>query len=173
MKRRRTNSTVSSLDDSGLSICGSSSRTSSPTSAEASAHNANGSAEHGAGISLAAPTSFLPHHPPPAMESILHYQQQLQHIMTMQQFSQAGPNWLDFALYFSRSNGGGIHPTMMSPVLSPSPVHPQTLQTCPGSAFELASPTAQSPAISPVSVTNNEEKVTKCRSFTIDAILGK
>lgn len=188
MKRRRMNSTgsgsVSSLDDSGLSICGSSSRTSSPNAEEliraGAAHNNshstmdNGSVMPQLGAGL--PMGYMggQHPQQQSVESLLHYQQQLQqHLINMQSFSQSGPvrpSWLDFALYFSRNNGGSApHPSMTTPMLSPSPLHQHPhhhLQSYPGSAFELASP-----AISPVS-TNNEEK-SKCRSFTIDAILGK
>lgn len=189
MKRRRTNSTgsgagsVSSLDDSGLSICGSSSRTSSPTAEEINrlgvAHN-NHPLEHGAGIPIPAiPSGYMPPQQP-SVESLIHYQQQLQqHLITMQSFSQTGParpSWLDFALYFSRNNGGAVHPNLTTPMLSPSPLqpHPHHLHSFPNSAFELASPISQSPAGSPVSVTNEEKSsAPKCRSFTIDAILSK
>lgn len=192
MKRRRINSTgsgsVSSLDDSGLSICGSSSRTSSPNAEEINRAGGVG----GAGVPIAHPMENMPmmHHPgamppmgpgympqPGSVESLIHYQQQLQqHLMNMQnlavaQQSPMRPSWLDFALYFWRGNGGagaaaaGGMPTT-TPVLSPSPLH----HSVHGSAFEL-----HSPAHSPVSnaTSNNEEKSNKCRSFTIDAILGK
>lgn len=184
---------VSSLDDSGLSICGSSSRTSSPhaedTIRAGAAHNAHSATtmDHGSGMPEmhSMSSGYVSH--PQSVESLLHYQQQLQqHLINMQSFSPSAgpvrPSWLDFALYFSRSSGGAApHPSMNTPMLSPSPLHltmhPQPhhhhLQSSyPGSAFELASP-----AISPVS-TNQEEKSSssstpKCRSFTIDAILGK
>lgn len=119
------------------------------------------------------------------MESLLQYQQQLQqHLINMQNYSQAGPvrpSWLDFAMFFSRNNGGSAHPSLTTPMLSPSPLHPHHhLQSSfPGSAFELTSPVSQSPAISPVSIGNEEKSgsssssTSKCRSFTIDAILGK
>lgn len=188
MKRRRTNSTgsgsgsVSSLDDSGLSICGSSSRTSSPNAEEilrasAAAHHLD--ALHNSAVPMhPMPTGYLPQQQ--SMESLLHYQQQLQqHLMNMQsclghQSSEPmpmRPSWLDFALYFSRNNGGAA-PTLTAPMLSPSPVHPHPF---PGGVFELS----QSPAISPVggNVSHDEKtsspSATKCRSFTIDAILGK
>lgn len=191
MKRRRMNSTgsgsVSSLDDSGLSICGSSSRTSSPNAEElragAAHNNSHATLDNGSTMPqlVGLPMGYMPgqHPQQQSVESLLHYQQQLQqHLINMQSFSQSGPvrpSWLDFALYFSRNNGGSApHPSMTTPMLSPSPMHPHPhhhLQAYPGSAFELASP-----AISPVS-TNNEEKSSssspKCRSFTIDAILGK
>lgn len=182
IKRRRMNSTgsgsVSSLDDSGLSICGSSSRTSSPTAEDI---NRNGGAPNhnitnNSGFPLPSMSSGYMPQQQASVESLLQYQQQLQHhLMNMQ--SPVRPSWLDFALYFSsRTNSGSGHPT--TPLLSSSPHHPHLnhhLQSYP--AFEYALPGLESPADSPVS--NNEEKnsssssTSKSRSFTIDAILGK
>lgn len=206
MKRRRTNSTgsVSSLDDSGLSICGSSSRTSSPNAEEINRTGTLGVAVHHLGMenglarnsSLGLPplpTGYLQQQHQPSVESLLHYQQQLQqHLMNMQSLAHQSepirPSWLDFALYFSRNNGGGAAPTLTTPMLSPSPLqqhhphhqhhqHQLATHSFHGSAFEL-----HSPAISPVACNVNQEEksssisspnANKCRSFTIDAILGK
>lgn len=182
LKRRRTNSTgsgagsVSSLDDSGLSICGSSSRTSSPTAEDILRAN-NGHShphhENNMGIPVPAnPAMYMPPHQAGSVESLLHYQQQLQqHLLSMQTFSPAAPvrpSWLDFAMFFSRGNGG--NPNLTTPLLSPSPIHPQPF---PGSAFEVATLVSQSPAVSPVSTNEEKSSTSKCRSFTIDAILGK
>lgn len=134
----------------------------------------------------------MPHLPPgylpqqPSMESLLHYQQQLQqHLLTMQGLAAhqsepmpIRPNWLDFALYFSRNGSGAAVPT---PMMSPSPIHPHlgAQHQYPGGG-QCQSELSHSPAISPVSHVGNEEKsssspssAAKCRSFTIDAILGK
>ncbi|XP_059620346.1 T-box transcription factor TBX6-like [Phlebotomus argentipes] len=109
-KRKRANSSsgsVSSLDDSGLSICGSSSRTSSPSTNTEDASPTRSMAPTAPGADLEA-LRGLPA-PPEAL---------LQHYSAA---AAARSNWIDFALYFSRVSG-----LPLAPYQHPVPHHPPT-----------------------------------------------
>ncbi|XP_055691080.1 T-box transcription factor TBX2b-like isoform X2 [Lutzomyia longipalpis] len=183
-KRKRTNSSsgsVSSLDDSGLSICGSSSRTSSPsTNTEDASPTRSMATTAPSGVDVVDAMRGLPAPP----ETIL------QHYSAA---AAARSNWIDFALYFSRVSGLPLgayqHPVPHHHPQTPPagydilsaygpPYPPLAAATTPfggnvlmhlAAAHTMRSPTAESP----ISPTHHGGDSARKSSFTIDAILGR
>ncbi|GAB0096236.1 Transcription factor, T-box [Sergentomyia squamirostris] len=181
-KRKRANSSsgsVSSLDDSGLSICGSSSRTSSP-----STNTEDTSPTRSTAPTMPADLDAMRGLPAPPEAILQHYNAA----------AAARSNWIDFALYFSRVSGLPLgayqhhmphHPPPAAsgydllghygqpypPLAGGGPFGGNMLMHL-AAAHNLRSPPSSSPH-SPTHHGADSARSGAKSSFTIDAILGR